>query len=76
MVSPYPPFRSAAVCRRELHDLVQGWTGNRPQVVEMSAYQWSDHRRRRTPLFDEISRDAVWIAGDVPPAGSARTGGR
>jgi hypothetical protein len=58
----------------ELHDLVQGWTGNRLQVVEMSVYQWSDHRRRRTSLFEEISRDAVRVAGDAPPAAPARTG--
>ena len=60
----------------ELHDLVQGWTGNHLQVVEMSAYQWGDHRHRRTPLFGEISRDAVDVAGEASPAGSARTGAR
>jgi DNA-binding transcriptional ArsR family regulator len=60
----------------ELHDLVRGWTGNRLQVVEMSAYQWGDHRRRRTPLFQEISRDAVDVAGETAAAGSARTGAR
>jgi predicted nucleotidyltransferase len=60
----------------ELHDLVRGWTGNRLQVVEMSAYQWGDHRRRRTPLFEEITRDAVQVAGETTPIGSARTGAR
>ena len=57
----------------QLHDLVRGWTGNPLQVVEMSACQWSDHRRRRTDLFDEISRDAIPPAGEASRAGSART---
>jgi DNA-binding transcriptional ArsR family regulator len=60
----------------ELHDLVQGWTGNRLQVVEMPIYQWADHRRRRTALSGEISRDAIQVAGETFPAGSARTGAR
>ena len=60
----------------ELHDLVQGWTGNRLQVVEMPIYQWADHRRRRTALSGEISRDAIPVAGETFPAGSARTGAR
>ena len=60
----------------ELHDLVQGWTGNRLQVVEMPVYQWADHRRRRTALSGEISRDAIQVAGETFPAGSARTGAR
>src|SRR5262249_54546767 len=49
----------------QLHDLVRGWTGNPLQVVEMSAYEWSDHRRRRTALFEEIDRDAVQVAGEA-----------
>jgi len=56
----------------QLHDLVRGWTGNPLQVVEMSAHQWSDHRRRRTDLFEEISRDAIPLAGETSWAGSAR----
>ena len=60
----------------ELHDLVLGWTGNRLQVVEMPVYQWADHRRRRTALSGEISRDAIEVAGEMFPAGSARTGAR
>jgi hypothetical protein len=56
----------------QLHDLVRGWTGNPLQVVQMTAYQWSDHRRRRTDLYEEISRDAIVVSGEVPWAGSAR----
>jgi hypothetical protein len=57
----------------QLHDLVRGWTGNPLQVVEMSAYQWSDHRRRRTDLFEAISRDAISLAGEASWAASTRT---
>lgn len=58
----------------ELHELVQGWTGNRLQVVEMSTYQWNDHRRRRTPLFGDIDRDAVQVAGESGLSGLASSG--
>lgn len=47
----------------QLHEHVREWTGNRLQVVEMSTFQWSDHRRRRTGLFMEIDRDAIQVAG-------------
>jgi predicted nucleotidyltransferase len=56
----------------QLRDLVRGWTGNPLQVVEMSADQWSDHRRRRTDLYAEISRDAIVVSGEIPWAGLAR----
>jgi hypothetical protein len=57
-----------------LHDLVPSWTGNPLQVVEMSAFEWADHRRRRSPLFLEIARDAVQVAGDADGLGSTRAG--
>lgn len=56
-----------------LHELVPAWTGNPLQVVEMSTFEWADHRRRRTPLFTEIDRDAIQVAGETPPT-STRTG--
>jgi nucleotidyltransferase-like protein len=49
----------------QLHDLVPAWTGNPLQVVEMSAFEWADHRRRRTGLFTEIDRDAIQVAGET-----------
>ena len=58
----------------QLHDLVPRWTGNPLQVVEMSAFEWADHRRRRTPLFLAIARDAIQVAGDADGAGSPRAG--
>lgn len=48
-----------------LHELVPAWTGNPLQVVEMSTVEWADHRRWRTPLFTEIDRDAVQVAGEI-----------
>ena len=57
----------------DLHELVPAWTGNRLQVVEMSTFEWADHRRRRTPLFTEIDRDAIQVAGEISWT-STRTG--
>jgi Nucleotidyltransferase domain len=57
----------------QLHDLVPAWSGNPLQVLEMSTFEWADHRRRRTPLFTEIDRDAIQVAGETSLM-SARTG--
>lgn len=57
----------------QLHELAPAWSGNPLQVVEMSTFEWADHRRRRTALFTEIDRDAIQVAGETSwPA--ARTG--
>lgn len=45
----------------ELHGLVQRWTGNPLQVVDVSTYEWADHRRRGSALFDDIRRDGVEV---------------
>jgi predicted nucleotidyltransferase len=50
----------------QLHELVPAWTGNPLQVLEMSAFEWADHRRRHTPLFTDIDRDAIQVAGETP----------
>jgi hypothetical protein len=42
----------------------------------MSAFEWADHRRRRTPLFLEIDRDAIKVAGEADGPGSTRAGAR
>jgi hypothetical protein len=57
----------------QLHELVPAWTGNPLQVVEMSTFEWADHRRRRTALFTEIDRDAIQVAGGTSLT-STRTG--
>jgi hypothetical protein len=49
----------------QMHELVPAWTGNPLQVVEMSTFEWADHRRRRTALFTEIDRDAIQVAGET-----------
>lgn len=46
-----------------LRGLVQNWTGNPLQIVELSTYQWAQHRRQASPLYEEITRDAVEVAG-------------
>lgn len=68
--------RQAAKWRRqvdELHQQVRAWTGNPLQAVEMSSFEWADHKRRRTSLFGDISRDAVQVAGAVPTVTVTRT---
>jgi DNA-binding transcriptional ArsR family regulator len=49
-----------------LHDLVRSWAGNPLQILEMSSFQWADNRRQATPLFEEIKRDAIDVAGIFP----------
>lgn len=49
----------------QLHGLVRAWTGNPLQVLEVSVFEWSDHRRRCTELFSEIGRDAIQVAGEA-----------
>jgi DNA-binding transcriptional ArsR family regulator len=63
----------------QLHRLVPAWTGNPLQVLEVSVFEWSDHRRRRTSLFAEINRDAIQVAGEASwtsTSTSTRTGAR
>jgi Nucleotidyltransferase domain len=50
----------------ELHLLVRGWTGNPLQALEMSAFQWADHKRRHTDLHEQIRRDAIQVVGTSP----------
>jgi DNA-binding transcriptional ArsR family regulator len=68
VMSPQLTERQTAKWRRqvdELHERVSAWTGNLLQVVEMSNFEWAEHKRRRTGLFGDISRDAVQVAGTV-----------
>jgi hypothetical protein len=62
--------RQASKWRRqvdELHPQVRAWTGNPLQVVEMSRLEWADHDRRRSSLWQEITRDGIKVA--EPPPG-------
>ncbi len=49
----------------ELRVFVRSWTGNPLQVLELSSFEWADHRRRQSALFTEIARDAIKAAGDT-----------
>ncbi|MGO8956895.1 MAG: nucleotidyltransferase domain-containing protein [Streptosporangiaceae bacterium] len=67
--------RQAGKWRRQVDDLhpqVEAWTGNPMQALEMSTYEWADHRRRRTPIYQEITRDAIKIAGETDPLAALR----
>ena len=68
--------RQAAKWRRQVDELyryVSAWTGNPLQAIEMSSFEWADHKRRHTNLFKDISRDAVQVAGAVPAMTVTRT---
>jgi DNA-binding transcriptional ArsR family regulator len=61
--------RQAAKWRRQVDELywyISAWTGNPLQAIEMSSFEWADHKRRHTNLFKDISRDAVQVAGAIP----------
>lgn len=53
-------------------DVVRSWSGNSLQVVDLSAYEWGEHRRRKTILFREIRQDAVEIVGPATSPSPAR----
>ena len=44
-----------------LHGQVQRWTGNRLQVVDVSAHEWTHRLRLSEGLWKEIERDAVTL---------------
>ena len=49
----------------QLHGEVRSWTGNPLQALEMSGFEWADHKRQHTSLYREISRDEIQIAGEA-----------
>jgi len=49
----------------QLHHEVRSWTGNPLQVIQMSGYEWGDHKRQGTSLYTEISRDGIQVAGET-----------
>jgi predicted nucleotidyltransferase len=42
-----------------LRDLVEGWTGNPLQVVDLSFYDWRHPSPQHRPLLSEVHRDGV-----------------
>jgi DNA-binding transcriptional ArsR family regulator len=49
----------------ELYGLVEAWTGNPLQPLEMSSMEWAEHGRRKSALYREIARDAIKVAGET-----------
>lgn len=45
-----------------LRGLVQGWTGNELQVVDLSVYEWWRPRDAHKALLAEVRRDGVEVA--------------
>jgi hypothetical protein len=41
----------------------------------MSSFEWADHRRRQTGIYQEITRDAVQVAGGADPVAILRASG-
>lgn len=60
----------------ELRRVVHRWTGNPLQAVDLSAFEWADHSRRKTALFDEIGRDGVVLVRPQTQLPSSQTGGK
>ena len=42
-----------------LRQLVEAWTGNALQVVDLSFYEWRRPGEQNQPLFAEIAQDGV-----------------
>jgi predicted nucleotidyltransferase len=42
-----------------LRDLVERWTGNALQVVDLSFYEWRHPHKQHQPLLDEVRRDGL-----------------
>jgi predicted nucleotidyltransferase len=51
----------------KLHGLVQRWTGNPLQIVSLSAIEWSEHRRTKSEIYQNISRDEVRLYDEFSP---------
>lgn len=47
----------------ELASDVRRWTGNHAGIVDLSAEQLSDLRRRRPPVLRDLKEDAITLAG-------------
>lgn len=43
----------------QLHDLVQRWTGNPLQIVDLSFHEWRHPPKEYRPLLDDVQRDGI-----------------
>lgn len=55
-----------ATQRERLVDAVEGQTGNRLQIVEVTTSELTDAVRQEQPLIDSLRRDGVVITGTAP----------
>jgi len=51
----------------DLHTMIQRWTGNPLQVVDLSYWQWVSPSPTERALFAEIDRDAITLVGAPIP---------
>jgi predicted nucleotidyltransferase len=50
-----------------LHDIVRRWTGNPLQVVSISAIEWSEHRRAKSTIYQNIRQDEIRLYDELGP---------
>lgn len=48
-----------------LHDLMRRWTGNPLQVVSLSAIEWSEHRRAKSTIYQNIIEDEIRLYDEL-----------
>lgn len=50
-----------------MHELVRTWTGNPLQVVNISAFEWSEHRHVKSAIYRNIRKDEVRLYDEFSP---------
>jgi predicted nucleotidyltransferase len=50
-----------------LHGLVLRWSGNPLQVASLSAVEWSELRRKKSPIYQNIRRDEIRLYDEFSP---------
>jgi predicted nucleotidyltransferase len=51
----------------KMHELVRRWTGNPLQIVNLSAIEWSEHRRMNSKIYQNIRKDEVRLYDELGP---------
>lgn len=55
-----------AICRHDLAVSAEAWSGNRVQVLELSAAELTAAVEADEPLVESLRHDARWLCGDAP----------
>jgi predicted nucleotidyltransferase len=50
-----------------LHGLVRRWTGNPLHVVSLSGVEWSEHRRKKSEIYQNIRKEEVRLYDELGP---------